>query len=77
MKKSEDLISAREAAEILSKNAGRTISQDYVRILASPRYNKLTSVPIDGRTKLYKKHEVEAIMIGSRPGRKKKAEGQA
>lgn len=72
MQPESDLITAREAAQILSQNAGREISVDYVRVLASPRYKKLTPVPIDGRTNLYHRHEVEAIIIGTRPGRKKK-----
>ena len=68
----DDLITAKEAAAILSKNAGREINSDYVRVLASPRYKKLTKVAIDGRTNLYKRIEVEALQIGDTPGRKKK-----
>lgn len=67
----DDLLTAAQAAEILSRNAGRTISQDYVRILASSRYKKLTSVSLDRRTKLYRRSEVEKIKIGDRPGRRK------
>lgn len=67
-----DLLTAREAAVILSRNAGREISPDYVRILASKRYRKLTAVPIDGRTNLYKRGEVETVKIGTKPGRKRK-----
>lgn len=71
----DDLLTAQEAAVILSRNAGRRISPDYVRVLASKRYRKLTSVPLDGRTKLYRRSEVEAVQIGERPGRKS-AKGQ-
>lgn len=67
----DDLLTAREAALILSRNAGREISPDYVRVLASERYGKLTSVALDRRTKLYKRGEVEKIKIGERPGRRK------
>lgn len=70
--KPDDLLTAREAAVILSRNAGRAISSNYVRVLASPRYKKLTPIPIDGRTNLYKRGEVEAIKVGKRPGRKTK-----
>jgi hypothetical protein len=66
-----DLLTAQEAAQILSKNAGRPISQDYVRTLASKRYKKLTSIPLDRRTKLYRRSEVEQIKISDRPGRRK------
>lgn len=69
----DDLLTAREAAVILSRNAGREIKPDYVRILASPRYKKLTAIPIDGRTNLYRRSEVEQVKIGEKPGRKKKS----
>jgi hypothetical protein len=68
----DDLLTAREVAAILSKNAGREISRNYVRVLASPRYKKLTPVHIDGRTNLYRRGEAEAIRIAKRPGRRKK-----
>lgn len=67
----DDLLTAREAALILSKNAGRDISPNYVRVLASPRYKKLTSIPLDRRTKLYRRGEVEQIKIAEKPGRRK------
>ena len=66
----DDLLTTREAAVILSKNAGRTISEDYVRVLASKRYGRLTRIRIDGRTNFYKRSEVEAVTIEKRPGRK-------
>ncbi len=68
----DDLLTAREIAVILSKNAGREISPNYVRVLASPRYKKLSAVKIDGRTNLYRRGEAEAIKIAERPGRKKR-----
>lgn len=67
----DDLLTAREAALILSRNAGREIKPDYVRVLASPRYKKLTSVALDRRTKLYRRGEVEKIKISEKPGRPK------
>lgn len=71
LKDGEELLTASEAAEILSRNAGRKIEQDYVRVLASSRYNKLSSVALDGRTKLYPRSEVEKLVISEKPGRKK------
>ena len=47
------LLTVREAPAILSRNASRDISPDYVRVLA--RDKKLTPVPLDGRTNLYPK----------------------
>lgn len=70
----DDLLTAREAAVILSRNAGREIKPNYVRVLTGSRYKKLTPVPLDGRTNLYRRSEVEAIKISDRPGRKKAKE---
>lgn len=72
--KPDDLLTAREAAVILSRNAGREISPNYVRVLASPRYKKLTSIALDGRTKLYRRGEVETVKIAEKPGRRSKRE---
>lgn len=66
----DDLLTAREAAAVLSTNAGREIKPDYVRVLVS--YKKLTPVPIDGRTNMYRRGEVEKIVVARRPGRKAK-----
>jgi len=70
----DDLLTAREAAVILSRNAKREISPDYVRVLASPRYKRLTSIPLDGRTNLYKRSEVEAVVIADKRGRRAKTD---
>lgn len=65
----DDLLTSAEAAEILSKNAGREIKQDYVRMLV--RYKKLERVELDGRTKLYPRSQVEKIVVSDKPGKKK------
>lgn len=68
-----ELITASEAAEILSKNAGREIKSDYVRVLASARYgNKLTRIRLDQSRNLYLRSEIEKIRVGTRPGRRAK-----
>jgi hypothetical protein len=62
-----DLISTREAAEILSRNHGRTITESFVRALASE--GRLTKVPLDRRTSRYSRREVEAIRLRDQRGR--------
>src|SRR5215475_6049832 len=63
MVKSEPWISANEAAEIISKNSGRTIHPDYVRLLARQNPQKLASKPLDGRTNVYLRSDVEQITV--------------
>ena len=54
-------ITAKEAAAILSKNSGRPVIQQYVRDLA--RQNKIKHKPLDGRTNLYLKSDVEKVRV--------------
>jgi len=64
----EGMVTAKEAAEILNQNSGRTdIKPDYVRQLVA--YKKLEAHKIDGRTNLYKRSEVEAITVAHRGGK--------
>ena len=64
----DGMVTAKEAAEILNHNSGRTdIKPDYVRQLVA--YGKLEAHKIDGRTNLYKRSEVEAIKVERRGGK--------
>jgi len=71
----DDLLTAGQAAAIISKNSGHPVSADYVRMLAGPRYRKLHAIHIDNSTNLYRRAEVEAIRVDNRPGRKRRAGG--
>jgi hypothetical protein len=69
----EDWYSASEAADRLSRNSGKTISVDYARDLA--RQNKIKSVNIGARGKLYLKADVDAYIVeerGTKSGRAKR-----
>jgi len=59
--KKEGWISAKEAAEIISANSGRTIIQQYVRELAQK--GKIAYRPIDGRTNEYLRSDVEKVKV--------------
>lgn len=54
-------ISANEAAEIVSANNGRTVIPQYIRDLAQRR--KIQYKPIDGRTNVYLRSDVEKIRV--------------
>jgi len=60
-KKQEEWIASAEAARILTKNSGHPVSDAYVRQLA--KSGKLTTKPLDGRTKLYLKSDVETYRV--------------
>ena len=70
-----DVVDIHQAADILSKKAGRPISPDYIRQLR--RYGKLQALnePQEQekkgktRTYLFKRSDVEKIEIGSPRGR--------
>src|SRR5689334_15577178 len=63
----DDLVSTKEAAEILSRTHGRPISESFVRRLSYE--GRLTKVPLDGRTPRYIRKEVEALRLRDQPGR--------
>ncbi len=63
-KRIEEWITSTEAAKILSKNSGHTVSDAYVRQLGIAE--KLITKVIDGRTKLYLKSDVEAYRVKAR-----------
>jgi hypothetical protein len=71
--KKVEYIDAKEAAQILSRNSGHTVSTDYVRLLSNQK--KLTSRPKDGRTKEYLRSDVEAYrVVGKGKNKKPKLE---
>lgn len=60
-KKPEEWIEVRQAAAIMSANNNRTVSPDYVRLLAHK--NKIAMKPKDERQNLYLKSDVEAYRM--------------
>lgn len=60
--KEEKWIGAKEAAEIISRNSGRPVIQQYVRDLAI-RQRKIKWKPLDGRQNVYLKSDVEKIRV--------------
>lgn len=68
-RKREEWITSKEAAEILTANSGHAVSDAYVRRLGLGNPPKLRSKPIDGRTKLYLKSDVEAYKVVERAKR--------
>lgn len=74
MGKAEQWITVQEAARILSENSGHEVKPDYVRYLGWQ--GKVASKPLDGRTKLYLKRDIEHYLVhtkrGPRPGSKRR-----
>ena len=71
--KKEEWISGREAADLLTQRSGHTIKQDYVRWLSREPYAKVRSKPLDGRTKLYNRDDLEKITVKQKESTKKGA----
>jgi hypothetical protein len=63
----EDLLTAAEAALILSRNSKRDIQPQYVNQLV--RQKRLTPHRLDARTNLYRRGDVEQIVIATRGGK--------
>jgi hypothetical protein len=61
--KKDPWISANDAAEIISGNSGKPVHPDYVRLLARQNPKKLASKPLDGRTNVYLRTDVEKIKV--------------
>ena len=59
-----------QAVKRLSENAGRPIDRNYPRTLA--RYRKIETLDIGTGSKLYKKSDIDAYIVDTKPGRKKK-----
>ena len=66
------------AAAIISKNSGRAIHPDYVRLLARQNPKKLASKPLDGRTNVYLKSDADKITVrAKRVSRQQEAQTEA
>jgi hypothetical protein len=63
----EDLLTAAEAAVILSKNSKKEIKPAYLNQLV--RYGKIQPHKLDARTNLYRRGDVEKIVVESRGGK--------
>jgi len=60
----EDWINAKKAAQILTEQNGRKVTEQYVRTKGDE--GKLTTWQIDARTKLYSRKEIEAYQVKPR-----------
>jgi hypothetical protein len=77
-KKQEPWISANEAAEIISENSGRPVHPDYVRLVARQKPKTLASKPVDGRTNVYLRSDVEKIVVrAKKANRQRQTESSA
>jgi hypothetical protein len=63
-RKKEEWINSKQAADILTKTSGHTVSDAYVRRLGNS--NKLTTKAVDGRTKLFLLSDVETYIVKPR-----------
>ena len=64
VKRTEEWITVRQAADILTVNSDHEISDSYVRLLG--KNNKIEFKQLDGRTKLYSKHDIEQYIVRKR-----------
>ena len=60
----EQYYTAKEAADVLSRNSGKPIDPAYVRLLV--KYGKLTPKRINSRLNLYPKSQVDAYIVEDR-----------
>ncbi|GCE26344.1 hypothetical protein KDA_18280 [Dictyobacter alpinus] len=68
----EQYYTAKDAAEVLSRNSGKEIDPAYIRTLA--KYGKFTPKKINNRLSLYPKSQVDAYVVeerGEKSGRAK------
>ena len=73
----EEYYTAKEAAEVLSKNSGKRIDPAYLRTLT--KYGKLTPKKIHSYLSLYPKAQVDAYVVeerGEKSGRAKQAKAR-
>jgi hypothetical protein len=75
----EQYYTAKEAAEVLSRNSGKDIDAAYVRMLS--KYKKLIPKKINTRLNLYPKAQVDGYVVEDRGVKsalaaKKRAEGE-
>ncbi len=70
----EQYYTAKEAADVLSRNSGKKIDAAYIRTLA--RYGKFHPKKINSRLQLYPKVEVDSYVVedrGEKSGRASRA----
>ncbi len=65
----DDQLTAAQAATVLSKNNGREIKPQYLNQLV--RQGKITAHKLDARTNLYRRGDLEGIIVASRGGKHK------
>jgi hypothetical protein len=63
-RKKDEWVTVAEATGILTKNSGHAISDAYVRRLGNT--GKIETKPLDGRTKLYNKADIENYIVAQR-----------
>ena len=63
----DDPLTAAEAAVILSKNSKKVVKPAYLNQLV--RQGRLKPYKLDGRTNLYRRGDVELIIVASRGGK--------
>lgn len=63
MAKKEEWILGSEAAAIMTRNSGHTVTPNYVRLLASRAHSKIRSRMRDGRTREYHRGDVEEYRV--------------
>lgn len=64
MTRSEEWINVKEASKILTQNSKHPVSEAYVRRLGNT--GKVAINQIDGRTKLYSKHDISRYVVQPR-----------
>lgn len=65
-RKTDEYVLGTEAAAIISKNSGRKITPNYVRVLASDKHLKIRSRMRDGRTREYHRGDCENYRVEQR-----------
>jgi hypothetical protein len=74
----EQFYTAKEAAEVLSRNSGKSIDPAYIRTLA--KYGKFTPKKINSRLSLYPRSQVDTYIVeerGEKSGRAKQAKAKS
>jgi hypothetical protein len=69
--KKEEWVTGKEAADLLTQRSGHTIKQDYIRWLSREPYAKIRSKPLDGRTNVYNRSDLEKLVIKQKEPTKK------
>lgn len=77
MPKKEEWILGSEAAAIMTRNSGHTVTPNYVRLLAGRAHNKIRSRMRDGRTREYHRGDVEGYHVKEKGQAQKEDEHRA